>query len=58
MLDLDSMLDTNPNLILMPSIEVVEPVGTEALWYLKTGKNKFVSRVDAHAERKSTGRSS
>jgi multiple sugar transport system ATP-binding protein len=29
-------------------IEVLEPMGSETLLYLSTGKNSFISRVDAH----------
>lgn len=34
--------------IVMATVEVVEPVGSEKYLYLTTGRNTFIARVDAH----------
>lgn len=47
--DRDYVSDPNPDLVVTAKVEVIEPVGAEAIWYLTTGRNSFLARVDAHA---------
>jgi len=47
--DRDSVPDANKDCIVTSRVEVIEPVGAEALWYMTTGKTTFVARVDSHA---------
>ncbi len=47
--DRDAVPDARPEQIVTSRVEVIEPIGAEALWYLTTGQTTFVARVDSHA---------
>jgi multiple sugar transport system ATP-binding protein len=47
--DRESVNDPNPENIVSSKVEVIEPIGSEALWYFTTGANTFIARVDSHS---------
>jgi len=50
--DRDLALESDPRLYVTSKVEVIETIGADALWYLTTGKNSFIARVDAHSRAK------
>jgi multiple sugar transport system ATP-binding protein len=48
--DRESVSDTDPGQVVSSRVEVIEPVGSETLWYMTTDKNSFIARVDSHSQ--------
>ena len=48
MRDRDTLTDVDEDSVVSSRVEVIEPVGAEALWYFTTGQNTFIARVDSH----------
>jgi multiple sugar transport system ATP-binding protein len=40
--------DIYPNTKINARVEVIEPVGSESIWYLSTGKASFIAKVNSH----------
>jgi len=47
--DYEAVSDADLKNVVTARVEVIEPIGSEALWYFTTGKSTYIARVDSHS---------